>query len=598
MEHLSSGCLDLDGLLEALWPGDNVVFVGGTTAEYEALARAALTHASHEGWPALTIELHPHLLAGLEGVGRLTPSIIWDERRSALLNDAFESIEPNAYVAVQELASLFADEGEAVSFFTSVCPDLYRRKAVAYWHLAEGAFSPRALAAIRDCTQVFVRIEHNGPDRIITPLKVEGRYADDMFRPHRLLIEPELAIEPLRTDPLAQGDHAEALLSKNRELVAIRDQLNRANRLLEEQSRLYESLSANLDQLVELLQVGRRIGASLSGEQVQQAVVRSTLALFRGERARLTIEGGDDPQTVEMVASDSRRSAVGQTRYAQAIVSLRPPRSGRLQVWTPASMLTDQQLQRLLEYLALEVGIALDNAELHRETEAQKEQLRVFVSEIIASEERDSRQLALDLHDGLVQQLVASYQHLQTAQAWCGRDPEMQQREEQQGIDILRQSIVEARRLIAQLRPVGLDDFGLARAVRLFANQQAADNDWQVECQIDPQWPELPATVEAALYRIIQEATNNARKYARSPRLRISLRLQRDDHVIEVRDWGRGFDPQAVLNRAEHGRRVGLVGIRERANLLGGACEIESIAGQGTCIRVRLLRQVPQERES
>ncbi len=597
MEPLSSGCTDLDGLLEALWPGDNVVFVGGTAVEYDALMRPALAYALHERWPAVTVEQHPQLSAGLAGVRWLTPEAIWDRERAALLADALDNIGANAYVAVQELGSLFGDEQEAVAFFTAVCPDLYRRKAVAYWHLAERAFTPHALATIRDCTQVFVRIEHNGPDTIITPLKVQGRYADDMFRPHRLVLEPHLSIESLSVDPLAQGDYARALGAKNRELVAIRDQLNLANRRFEEQSRLYDSLSAHLDQLVELLEVGRRIGASLSIEQVQEAVVRSTLALFQADQARLTIEGAGEPQVVELSIPDAAGATAGQRRHAEAVVPMRPPKRGHLQVWTHAADLSDGQIERLLDYLASEAGIALDNTELYRETEAQKEQLRTFVSKIIATEERDSRQLALDLHDGLVQQLVAAYQHLQAAQVWGPRDPDIEEREEQQGIHILRQAIVEARRLIAQLRPAGLDDLGLARALHLFANQQAITSSWDVQLEIDPRWPPMAATTEAALYRIVQEAANNARKHARSPRLRIALQQESDGYSVEVRDWGRGFDPEAVLTRPEQGARVGLVGIRERANLLGGTCEIQSSPGQGTRILIRLPRPSSQTRE-
>ena len=114
-----------------------------------------------------------------------------------------------------------------------------------------------------------------------------------------------MGVCPLRMDPLAQGEYAQTLEAKNRELTAIRDALNSANARLEEQSRLYDSLSGNLDHLVELLEAGRRIGSSLRLEQVQQAVVRAALALFPAELCRLTVEDVAGPQVVEMGAPEA-----------------------------------------------------------------------------------------------------------------------------------------------------------------------------------------------------------------------------------------------------------------------------------------------------
>lgn len=587
MESLSSGCAQLDALLEALWPGDNVVFVGGEALNYVALYRPALAYAREAALPTLTLGEVPDA-----ATKQLTVADIWDEAQAALRPGAIEAIPPRAYLVIAELSQLLADEEQAVTFFTTVCPALYQRRAVAYWHLAAGAFSPHSLARIRDCTQVFIRLERNGAESIITPLKVQGRYADDMFRPHRLITTPELAVLPLRADPLAQGEYALALESKNRELTAIRDELNRVNALLEEQSRLYDSLSTNLDQLVALLDAGRHISLSLSLDQVRQAIVRAALALFQAERCRLIISGGDAPQSIELTAAESLADEKAPMRQIEAAIAMRTPSQGLLQVWTRSSPLSDEQLNRLLGYLASEAAIALDNAELYREAETQREQLRTFVSEVIANEERDSRQLAFDLHDGLVQQIVAAYQHLQSAQAWRDRAPEVEERELERGVRILQQSIVEARRLIGQLRPAGLDDFGLAHAVRLLVNQQADVNEWDIALQVSPAWPPLPPTVETALYRIIQEATNNAHKYARSPRLAITLSVEGDALQVTVQDWGQGFDPDTVEVQPEPGLRMGLMGIRERANLLGGTCEIDSAPGRGTRIVIRLPREL------
>jgi len=144
--------------------------------------------------------------------------------------------------------------------------------------------------------------------------------------------------------------------------------------------------------------------------------------------------------------------------------------------------------------------------------------------------------------------------------------------------------------LIGQLRPAGLDDFGLVHALRLYLAPLATDEGRDVSLDVDPDWPELPSSLEAALYRIVQEATTNIRKYADSCRFRIELHNLPDDLVVSIRDWGRGFDPETVSARPEQGMHMGLIGIRERARMWGGRCIIDSQPGRGTVITVTIPR--------
>ncbi|MCE5260219.1 MAG: sensor histidine kinase [Chloroflexi bacterium] len=217
-------------------------------------------------------------------------------------------------------------------------------------------------------------------------------------------------------------------------------------------------------------------------------------------------------------------------------------------------------------------------------------QLREFIERVIRNEEQDNRRLAFDLHDGLVQLMVASYQHLQAAQAWQQRDPALEQKELNQGLTILRQAISEARRLINELRPSGLDELGLVQAVKLYTAQTAADTGWDICLDISPEWHKLPADMETALFRIIQEAITNARKYSRTSRLAISLESLADKLVVTIRDWGCGFLPDKVV-ADQSGMHIGLIGIRERARLWGGICTIDSQPGKGTEIRIEFPNQ-------
>jgi len=261
---------------------------------------------------------------------------------------------------------------------------------------------------------------------------------------------------------------------------------------------------------------------------------------------------------------------------------------GTLELYASDARLVDDEALTLLSYLASEASIALDNAQLYREVELQGQQLRSFVEDVISNEEQDSRRLAFDLHDTLVQIIVASYQHLQTAQAWRDRDPAAEARELEQGIQLLQRAINEARRLIGQLRPAGLDDLGLVHALRLYVAQLMAEADWHVELVVSPKWPPLPPALETALFRIVQEATHNAQKYAQATRAQVRLEVEGNLLSVTIRDWGQGFDPNAVPSEPQRGLHMGLVGIRERTRMWGGWCDIESQPGRGTRIGVSI----------
>jgi len=202
--------------------------------------------------------------------------------------------------------------------------------------------------------------------------------------------------------------------------------------------------------------------------------------------------------------------------------------------------------------------------------------------------------MALDLHDGLVQEIVASYQHLQSAQVWQSKREDVAERETAMGIQLLRDAIQEARQLIGQLRPAGLDDFGLVQAIRLYTTHLRAQANWQINVSVSPAWSKrIPAkglakSTASSLFRIVQEASTNALKYAQSPRLQISLDADDDALRVGIRDWGSGFSPETIPETSSQGQRIGLVGIRERARLLGGACRIESASGSGTHITVSI----------
>jgi signal transduction histidine kinase len=209
-------------------------------------------------------------------------------------------------------------------------------------------------------------------------------------------------------------------------------------------------------------------------------------------------------------------------------------------------------------------------------------QLQALVEQLISAQEEERRMLAYEIHDGLIQRLVAARLHLTN---YAAHRPDEEDSELANGLSQLAAAITEARRVIEGLRPALLDDLGLVEALRQYVGEVAAEAGWTVTFQATPEYLRVPDRIEITAFRIVQEALTNTHKYARTDRVLVRLALENGTLSIEVRDWGVGFDPEAVQGER---RQVGLTSMRERARLVGGECRIESAPGQGTTVRVRL----------
>ena len=245
----------------------------------------------------------------------------------------------------------------------------------------------------------------------------------------------------------------------------------------------------------------------------------------------------------------------------------------------------------VLGSLANQAASALENARLYKELSEREGKLQDLVGKLIAAQEEERRRVAYEVHDGLAQVAAAAHQHLQ---AFARRyKPE----EEDSSLDIslisglVRRTVTEARQIIANLRPTTLDDFGLAAAVSQEI-ETLRDDGYQVEYLEDVGEERLPDEIEITLFRITQEAITNIRKHARTQRVKIDLTRQNDEAHLEVNDWGSGFNISGDDGEGGPGERVGIVGMRERIDFLGGNFEIDSQPGQGTVVRVSIPLQI------
>jgi signal transduction histidine kinase len=209
-----------------------------------------------------------------------------------------------------------------------------------------------------------------------------------------------------------------------------------------------------------------------------------------------------------------------------------------------------------------------------------------------SAREDERRRLARDLHDGPAQTLAAALFGVDLAVSALERAPATAREELLAARTLVRDALDDVRALMAGLRPRLLDERGLVVALRSLA---AMPPLWGTEVSVETQGIDaeqrLPADVELALFRIAQEAVSNARRHGAASRVRVSLAVRRGIAELLVVDDGRGFlwEPGFLWSS----RGAGLPGMRERAELLGGALRVESAPGAGTRIAATVPVPVP-----
>jgi signal transduction histidine kinase len=220
-----------------------------------------------------------------------------------------------------------------------------------------------------------------------------------------------------------------------------------------------------------------------------------------------------------------------------------------------------------------------------RERTSEEDARARMVEAVSMAQEEERRRIAFDVHDGVAQLLVSAKQHVDTARDFVGADARRTEQELDRAAARLESAVVETRRVLRALRPSAVDSVGLAEAMRRAVDEAALEAGWAARFVGDVGDARIPAAVETAAFRILQESLINASRHAQSRSVDVSLyRRERWLH-LDVRDDGVGF---AAVVGPDAARGLGLAGMRERARLLGGTCRIESGSGGGTSISVAL----------
>jgi PAS domain S-box-containing protein len=236
------------------------------------------------------------------------------------------------------------------------------------------------------------------------------------------------------------------------------------------------------------------------------------------------------------------------------------------------------------------LAIAIRNARLFDEVRAGREQLQALSQRLIEAQETERRRVSRELHDEAGQSLTALKISLELMQADLGAGPEKSRQSFQEAVTLADETMERIRSLAQGLRPPELDVVGLNPTLEDYCHDFAERTRLPIDYS-GTELPALPDAVTICFYRVLQEALTNVAKHAHANHAWVTLRCDADTLSLSVADDGQGFDVSTEVSVSRQPRGMGLLGMRERLELLGGRLEIKSQPGQGT----RLAACAPRE---
>lgn len=248
----------------------------------------------------------------------------------------------------------------------------------------------------------------------------------------------------------------------------------------------------------------------------------------------------------------------------------------------------DVHMERLKNPDADTVSLASALHSLVSQLDERNQELHALSGRAIYAQEEERKSIARSLHDDTGQALTMLIISLDQLEAHLPAQHGDLIHDVQAARQLAANALAELRRIVFGLRPAILDDLGLVPAIRWYARSNLEAAGIHFEVHAPEPMPELPPQVSITLFRISQEAVNNILRHAAARSVHIRISMQARSICLDIKDDGRGFDMQAASDEALHSHHLGLLGLRERAELLGGEILLDSTPGRGTCLQVCL----------
>jgi len=205
---------------------------------------------------------------------------------------------------------------------------------------------------------------------------------------------------------------------------------------------------------------------------------------------------------------------------------------------------------------------------------------------LLEAQEAERARLAQEIHDGPAQALSNAIFQVELVERALDKDPELARVELKALREFMRRELDDVRSYISQLRPKVIAELGLNGAIRFAAENVSDMAHLPIVTDLEAEEGLLEEATQTVVLRVVQEALQNVRKHAGASAVLVATRAEGGDWIVEVRDDGRGFDPDQAAARGR--RSFGLQFMRERAELIGAAFEVRSQPDGGTVIRLTI----------
>ena len=331
---------------------------------------------------------------------------------------------------------------------------------------------------------------------------------------------------------------------------------------------------------------------------ISEEFARGVDKLKLGEGLSGRVAQSGEPMVVEDASTDPRLSRDVVIKYNIHSMLVVPLSSkGKVNGTLCLGMCGYRQFQReeieLLITIGNQIGVAIENARLYQSQQEVAEQLRrmqenlrFYLHQVTKAQEEERKRISHELHDETIQALVALSRQVDTIASGDKGLPEeyRHQLEEiwQQTNDIIK----EVRRLSQDLRPAALDSLGLLPALEWLASEVTSYSGIETKVKVRGEQRRLPEEMELVLFRITQESLRNVWRHSQASKAEIKVDFEPGITRITVSDNGKGFSlPDKIDGLARDGK-LGLAGMKERAQLIGGTLTVQSSPGKGTSITI------------
>jgi len=226
-------------------------------------------------------------------------------------------------------------------------------------------------------------------------------------------------------------------------------------------------------------------------------------------------------------------------------------------------------------------GLLLD------ESRTMQNRLRELSQQVLKAHEEERKRISRELHDEIAQALTAIHVHLSALDSEASVGHVALKKRIAKTQRLVEKSVKTVHRFALELRPALLDDLGLVPALRSHIKSSVERTGIQVHYTMSPKIEELNGLKQSVLYRVVQEALTNVAKHGDATLVKLSIRTIKDTVHLEIGDNGKSFDAKRVLAR-KNGTHLGLIGIQERIQMVGGSFAVASVPNEGTTLRASI----------